>query len=1273
MTKITCLTGNSYISIISKANKRLGFDMNQYSNQRLCDQPGYMEDALKSIAGSDLIFIHRGSEAVWDELEQKIRELSERIPVVCIGYDQSNWLMSTAPAGVVATANAYLTHGGEDNVCNMFRFICNELLKMDLEYEPPRPMPWEGAYHPDAGRDFKDIGDYLDWYGPDDGPTVGLLFSRFYWANRSLEVEDALIRELEGLGLNVIPVFSYSVRDVELGTRTMAEVVADYFIKDGRPVIDAMIKTAPFFLGQEAKGIGEAAGGARGNQTGISLLKMLNVPVFEPVLSYHLTIEEWENSIGLSNDIGWSVAMPEFEGVIEPIIISAGSGQDGFEVRTPIAERCRRLASRVKKWIDLAGKPVCDRKVAFILHNNPCASVEAAVGGGAHLDTIESVALIMNRMADAGYSLEDVPKSGKELIGRIMERKAISEFRWTPIEEIVAKGGVLAYQTKEDYGKWFGTLNQAVKDRVCEAWGNPPGEKKNDIPAAMIYQGKIVITGVQYGNAVVCVQPKRGCAGARCDGQVCKILHDPDVPPTHQYMATYRYLEDIFGADVLIHVGTHGNLEFLPGKGVGLSRNCYPDICIGTVPHLYIYNADNPPEGTIAKRRSYAVLVDHMQTVMTESGLYDDLLEVDRLLGEYETAKHDHGRSHELRHLLIDAIKAANLDKGMKLSDDMPLEEIVTRAHSELGRVRNTQIDSGMHIFGKLPEGGKRIEFINSIMRFDGSGVSLRGTIASMMDLSMEKLLSDQGMVDPVYHRSHGQLIEEIDGLSKRLIDLYIHSSGADPGEILGLSISGHESELLAIKEKVLDLQARIEVSKEIESLLNGMDGGYVEAGPSGLITRGRDDVLPTGRNFYSLDPLRSPTRTAWRVGQKLGAAVIAKHQKEEGRYPENIAFYWMCSDIMWADGEDMAQMLYLLGTQPVWQPNGRLKGFRVIPLEELGRPRIDLTVRVSGITRDNFPNCIDTIDEAVQAVAMLDEPPEMNYPRKHSLENLESGVAANWRDATLRIFASKPGTYQSGTNLAVYASAWKDEKDLSDIFVYWNGYAYGKGVPGKESHQSFVNSLKSVDVTYNKVVSDEYDLFGCCCYFGTHGGMTAAARHLSGKDVKAYYGDTREPEHVEVRDLADEVRRVVRTKLLNPKWIEGMKEHGYKGAGDISKRVGRVYGWEATTQEVDDWIFDDIARTFIMDEENRKFFQENNPWAMEEIGRRLIEAEQRGLWKADPEVLDALKSLYLEIEGWMEERMGDIGGEFQGGAIDVITADEVKAWKEKMAKVIGA
>ena len=564
--KITCIVGNSYQPIIAKATKSLGFELALYSIQRLDDQPGRLEVALESCAESDLIFIHRGSDPIWDEIGPKMKEIGENTAIVCLGYDPSYWLLSTAPAEVVVTANAYLTYGGEGNVCNMFLYLCKELLDVDNAFDPPIPLPWEGAYHPNAPRTFENIGQYLEWYKPDDKPTVGLLFSRFSWANNLLDVEDELIRALEQQGMNVIPVFSYSVRDLELGTRSMAEVVSDYFLNDDEPRIAAMVKTVPFFLGQEAKSMGEA----KSNKKGISLLKRLNVPVFEPILSYHMNLDEWENGIGLSNDIGWSVAMPEFEGMIEPIIVGAGSKRGEYDERTPIPERCEKLAGRVKNWVALAKKPASERKVAFILHNNPCASVEAAVGGGAHLDTIESVALIMNKMAEAGYSLEDIPETGKELIETIMDRKAISEFRWTPIEEIVAKGGVLAYQTKEEYVKWFEALTPQVKDRVCEAWGNPPGEEKDGIPAAMLYQGKIVVTGVLYGNCVVAVQPKRGCAGTRCDGQVCKILHDPDVPPTHQYMATYRYLEEVFGADVLIHVGTHGNLEFLPGKGVVL-------------------------------------------------------------------------------------------------------------------------------------------------------------------------------------------------------------------------------------------------------------------------------------------------------------------------------------------------------------------------------------------------------------------------------------------------------------------------------------------------------------------------------------------------------------------------------------------------------------------------------------------------------------------------------------------------------------------------------
>jgi len=692
-----------------------------------------------------------------------------------------------------------------------------------------------------------------------------------------------------------------------------------------------------------------------------------------------------------------------------------------------------------------------------------------------------------------------------------------------------------------------------------------------------------------------------------------------------------------------------------------------------------------------------------MQTVMRASGLYDKPGELDDLLSEYGRVKgQDATRDHLLRHRITDAIFAARLEHQINVSieqadgsktmrrfadippdtiHDIPFDKIVSEAHGVLSTLRNSYMQDGMHVLGSPPQGDDRARFVASILRYDADGsFSLRKTIALALGVDHQALLDDKGGFNDTLQTSNGALIERIDSLCVSFISRII--AGEDDEANVARSILGDDlrdggalSALSQTTERIRDIDRRTTQSREIEALLHGFDGGYIPPGPSGLIMRGRDDVLPTGRNFYTLDPARVPTKTAHDVGVRLAEAVVRKHREEQGRTPENVAIYWMSNDIMWADGEGMAQIMRLIGVRPLWQPNGRLRGFEVIPHEELGRERIDVTIRVSGITRDNFSGCIDIIDNAVRAVAALPEPPEINFVRKHVLERMASAGhdmddKAAFRDATFRIFASKPGTYSAGTQLAVYASAWKDEKDLSDIFVYWNGYAYGNGAFGLEKHGELAGALRTVDITYNKVVSDESDLFGCCSYFGAQGGMTAAARHLSGRAVKTYYGDTREPQAVEVRDMADEVRRVVRSKLLNPRWIEGQKRHGYKGAGDISKRIGRIYGWEATTREVDDEIFDDVARTFVLDEENRSFFRENNPWALEEISRRLLEASQRGLWKSDPKLLDQLKNSYIEIESWLEENMGDTSGEFQGGSVDVVTVDEVENWSEKMAQI---
>jgi cobaltochelatase CobN len=1263
--KLVAIMWSSYLPLLKTAAADLGIEVAGYSNKQLNSRPEMMDAVLRDLAAADLALFYRTSDDFWEELESRVKDAEVVTPRVVVGPDPSYWAFSTVGMNVAATAHQYVLHNGRVNLRNLLRFLSARVFGVEETYALPEDVPWEGIFHPEMEREFSSVSEYLAEYerrrGGPPRQYAGVLYSRSSWIAGNLDVERALISSLENAGVGVIPVFYYSIKDTGLGNLSGVEAIEKFMFEDGRLAVDAIVKLSSFFLAN-------ARGPFQETQApgGVALLKRLNVPLLCPVISYQKTEEEWEaDPQGLGSQVSWSIAMPEFEGAIEPVIIGATAGFKAGEDEAYLAirERADKLVARLLRWLELRKKPNSEKRVAFILNNNPCAAVEATVGGGAHLDTLESVARVLAAMRDAGYSV-DVPASGKAIIDEIMGRKAISEFRWTPVEEIVSKGGAIARVSTDLYSQWFQELPARTRERLTGAWGNPPGEPKDGIPAAMVFENQIVVTGVRYGNALVAVQPKRGCAGARCDGQVCKILHDPDVPPPHQYVATYKWISREFRADAIVHVGTHGNLEFLPGKSTGLSSACLPDIGIDTLPHLYIYNADNPPEGAIAKRRSYATLVDHMQTVMIPGELYGDLEQLEKLLEEYARYKSvEPGKAHSIAHMIAERVKSLNLLDGQEEITHQNVERQVQTIHEKLSLLKGTYIPKGMHIFGSRPEGESLADFLYAILRFETGPDSLRGCVAACLE--RERGLTGDALKEETDRTARAAVREAI-ATGTSLTLALAPGRHLDPAE---------EAALEAIDRKMQELRGRVAESGEIEALLNGFRGGYIEAGPSGLITRGRGDVLPTGRNFYTLDPGKIPSLAAWAIGQDLARKTVDKHRAEEGNYPENIAFYWQCTDIMWADGEGMAQMLYLIGVRPVWQANGRVRSFEVIPLPELGRPRIDITVRVSGITRDNFPNTIDFLDEAVQAVARLDEPVEENFVRKHSLERMGDHCqrdADAWRQATYRIFASMPGTYQAGTQLAVYASAWKTDQDLSDVFLYWNGYAYGKGVFGTPAHSHLQASLKSVDVTFNKTATDEYDLTGCCCYFGTHGGLVNAARVVSGNEIKNYYGDTRDQGEVSVRTLTEEIRRIARAKILNPAWIAGMKEHGYKGAAEISKRVGRLYGWQATAKAVDGSVFDDAARTFMMNEENRRFFEENNPWALEEMARRLIEAAERGLWTPAPDVREALKNIYVEIEGWIEERMGDVEGEFQGGSIDIVTSEEVESWKKRMQEVLG-
>ncbi|MHC1571496.1 MAG: cobaltochelatase subunit CobN [Methanosarcinales archaeon] len=1204
--KIGCVMWSGYIESMAEASRELDFlEINLKSLRDLEDEKTRIEflDYLRDEA--DLILVsHSGFDGTVDELLSKVKDKL----IINIGYTAS-FVSPSVSSEQLSTIYRYLRLGGVENLRNALSYIGREFFDLDLEVPPPMEIQWEGIYHPESSGLFSSIDDYIKWYGEEritSASTVGILFYRSHVITGDLEVEDALISALEERGLTVIPVFSWDFPNKEFEIAGNDTVIERFFIKDDKPIIDLLIDLqSSFLIHTEDR----------------SVLNRMDVPILKGITTYHRTKDEWrEDTHGLGGELVWSVVMPEFEGIIEPLITGARvrdtSGGATSEHFSPIRERVEHLADRVLKWVNLRKKPIKDRKIVFVLHNSPCAGLESNVGAGSNLDTLESLSRILQRMREEGYAINDMPVDGEELIEKIMERKAISDFRWTSVEEIVKKGGAIHLLKKERYLSWFEKLPQDVQDSMIEGWGEPPGD-------AMVYKGRIVITGLDLGNVLVCTQPKRGCHGARCDGSVCKILHDPEIPPTHHYIATYRFFGEIWGADAIVHVGTHGNIEFLPGKSVGLSESCYPDLAISDLPHLYIYSVDNPSEGIVAKRRSYAALVDHMLPVMTESGTYGELNELERLIGEYELAKtSDHARAHALEHLILEAIDKANLKGEIESYENTEFEEVVRSAHNAISRIKDSLINKGLHIFGEAPEGEEKIELIASMIRFDED-------VKRAFENDRERIKEAVSTIleDPDHERDDG------------------------------------------IAHKVRDISERIDLCKnEIANLLHGFDGGYIPPGPSGLPTRGRWDVLPTGRNFYTLDPTRIPTRAAWRVGRKLATNLIEKYERETGKIPENCGMILFSTDITWADGEELSQILYLIGVEPEWDEPGRVKDLRIIPLNELKRPRIDVTIRISGIMRDSFMQVIELLDDAIRRVAELDEPPDMNFIRKHALSQETTGL--EWDRATTRIFGSKPGTYGAGVNLAVNASAWETEEDLANVFISWSGYAYGRGIQGRESHQELLNQLKTVNLSFRSNPTDEHDLFGCCCYYGYHGGLTAAARSLSGKDVKAYHGDTRNPSDVQVTDLSDEIERVVRTRLLNPKWIEGMKEHGYRGASEISGKVTKVYGWQATTHEVDDWIFNEITRTYILDDEMREFFEEENPWALEEIGRRLLEAYERDLWNPDPQVLERLKKHYIEIEGWMEERIEDVSG-IQGGSIDIFTMEDIESWKKKMERTI--
>ncbi|MGH8975630.1 MAG: cobaltochelatase subunit CobN, partial [Acidimicrobiia bacterium] len=663
----------------------------------------------------------------------------------------------------------------------------------------------------------------------------------------------------------------------------------------------------------------------------------------------------------------------------------------------------------------------------------------------------------------------------------------------------------------------------------------------------------------------------------------------------------------------------HGNLEWLPGKGVGLSAACAPDAALGDVPLVYPFVVNDPGEGTQAKRRAHAVVVDHLVPPMTRAETYDDLARLERLLDEYyQVSTLDPAKLPALRSRIWELIERAALDRDLNRRSAPGVEEFddfLLHVDGYLCELKDAQIRGGLHILGRAPEGDAEIDLLAALLRLpQGEVPSLREAVAA-----------DLGVTLDARHA-----VDDVDAQVKRLLRA-ARAANWQPSEPALLSRSYADSrtpvgEALRFAGQVL-VPRLARTPDEVTNTLRALDGRYVPAGPSGAPTRGMAHVLPTGRNFYSVDPKTLPTATAWDVGRALAEAVCTRHREETGDWPRTIGLVLWGTAAMRTHGDDIAEALALLGVRPRWaEESGRVVGLEPVPLSELGRPRVDVTLRISGFFRDAFPHLVHLVDEAVELVAGLDESEEENFVR-----------AAG---ADPRIFGAKPGAYGSGILALLDSREWDGDADLATVYMTWSGYAYGRAAYGTPAPEAMRRRFAAIDVAVKNQDNREHDIFDSDDYLQDHGGMVATVRALTGRAPRAEFGDSADPARPRVRSLAEEARRVVRSRVLNPRWIGAMMGHGYKGAFEMAATVDYLYGYDATARIGEDWMYEQVTAAYVADPEVRKFFEASNPTALRDIAERLLEAAARGLWEAPTEeALRTLADALVEAEGWAEER----------------------------------
>lgn len=1120
----------------------------------------------------------------------------------------------------------FLLYSGNKNMDNLICFIAKEFSCFNIEYIAPEPIPWCGIYYPEEAT-VLELETYKKKYYKANKLTIGILFPRDAWLSAEREPYDLLIKSLLKKDVNVIPVFSHWTRDDSLNIPGSEDAVIRHFSWEGTTAVDVVINLMWFSLTV-----------GRPLYDGNYLLR-LNVPILQGETLMNEPNLWYESDIGLTpTELSSNIVMPEFDGVIHGVPF-AGRVKNKFTGQLSyfsIPERIEMLAKRAYKWGSLHKKDNCEKKIAIIFHNYPPS--DANIGTAIGLDSPLSVEMIINRLKQAGYNLGDIlPETGYWLLEKLVEQ--VTNDRSFLADEKIAKHK--HWLTKDIYERFFKELPATIQEKMIEKWGQPIGD-------VFAYDNKLLIPGLQLGNVFISVQPPRGFGE-----KPSEVYHSSDLPPTHHYLAYYLWLRENFKADAVVHIGTHGSLEWLPGKGSGLSDKCYPAIAIGDLPNIYPYLITIVCEGIQAKRRANACLIGHLPPPVSESGTYDDLLALEVLLDDYrhyENIQPD--KLQNAQELIKQKIEAINLDKDLKENIGESFDSYLARVHAYISEIKDMNVRTGLHTLGKIPEQDTLCEYLLAITRVkNGEIPSLRQVVATILGYDYQEICDNRtGQSNGILHTT---LIDSIRDSCKTIIKtLAANNYELNKCTFKFAGLENINQANLASLHKVCEYICEYLVlqlnktAQELDNTINALAGQYIEPGPAGSPTSGMADILPTGRNFFGVDPRAIPSRLAWEEGIKLGDALLNSYIADEGRYPERIGMIFWSGNNMRTKGQCIAEFLYLLGVKPVWQgSSGRVVGLEVIPLEQLKRPRIDLTARISGMFRDSLPPAIDLLDEAVNMVADLDEPLEANYIKKHVCEDThnlqESGmdVITAVEKARYRIFGCKPGTYGAGVGIVLENKNWSSLADLAEVYINWGGYAYTKNKQGVFAAECLKSQLTTLDATVKNEDNYEVNMLDSDDYNAFHGGMIASVRALKGTAPRSYCGDSSDASQIKVRSLDAETKRLYRSQVLNPKFIEGMKKHGYKGASDLASIVSHSYEWSATSDVIDDWMYEEVALKYALNPQIQEWMNQVNPWALMKITNKLLEAVQRGLWKANENIVKDLQGLYLTIEGELEEK----------------------------------